>query len=131
MAIKVSKGREGAYAAYKTSGKEASNRKKKLECQLRLQPGNKAQIELAIKNIHHRRKTPVTPYWSHSMISLAKLLKRFTGKFDKLAFSPDPLVSATAVKARNSNAFLGRQLGSKASMFSLGTRAHDTSGYQL
>jgi len=131
MAIKVSKGREGAYATYRQSGTEASNRKKKLERQLRLQPGNKAQVELAIKNIYHRRKTPVTPYWSHSMIALAKLLKRYTGKFDKLVFSPDPVVSSAAAKVRNPNLFLKKPLSSKTSMFSLGMRAHDKSGYSL
>lgn len=131
MANKTSKSAEGYFAKYKQSNKEASNRKLKLERQLRLQPGNAEQIELALKNIHHRRKTPVAPYWSHNMIAVAMLLKYFTGKFDKMVFSPDPLVSSTAAKARNPNLFTKQVATPKGSMFSIGQRAHDGQGLSV
>jgi hypothetical protein len=129
MANKTSKSAEGYFAKYKTSGKEAKNRLAKLERQLKLQPSNEAQITLAIKNIHHRRKTPVTPYWSHSMINTARLMKAFTGKFDKLAFHPDPKNSEAALKTRNANKFTTGEmlklippLPKNYNAFSLGTR---------
>jgi hypothetical protein len=80
MANKTSKSNEGYFAKYKTSNKEAGNRLKKLERQLKLQPGNEKQIALAIKNIAHRRKTPVTPQWSATSRRIAQLTKEFTGK---------------------------------------------------
>jgi hypothetical protein len=133
MAIKTSKSAEGYFAKYKSSGKEASNRLKKLERQLKLQPGNAEQITKAIKNIHHRRKTPVAPYWSHSMIATARLVKSFTGKFDKLAFHPDPKNSEAALRTRKSGKFtvgemlrLIPPLPKNYNAFSLGTRAKVT-----
>lgn len=138
MAIKTSKSAEGYYAKYAQNKKEESNRKLKLQRQLRLQPGNSAQIELAIKNIHHRRKKPVAPYWSHSMISTAMLLKEFTGKFDKQVFSADPATNAAANKTRNINKFTRLDKKGvvvsvlppipKGSMFSLAARAHNKDG---
>lgn len=130
MAIKTSKSAEGYFAKYKTSNKEAQNRLKKLERQLKLQPGNTTQLTLAIKNIHHRRKTPVAPYWNHTMINTAKLMKEFSGKFDRLAFAIDPKKSDAALKTRNDNLFtdsemlkLVPKLPKNYNMFSLGTRA--------
>jgi hypothetical protein len=105
MAIKTSKSAEGYFTKYKTSGKEAKNRLAKLERQLKLQPGNTEQINKAIANIHHRRKTSTTPYWSHSMINLASLVKSFSGKFDRLAFATDPKISDAAFRVRNANKF--------------------------
>lgn len=135
-ANKTSKSNEGYFAKYKSTNKEASNRKLKLERQLKLQPGNEAQILLAIKNIHHRRKTPVTPVWTHQMIALASMMKSFTGKFDKQAFSPDDKVSAPALKVRVESKFVrsGKKgvlvsrlpANPKESMFSLGARARVT-----
>lgn len=125
MAIKTSKSAEGYFAKYKTSGKEASNRLKKLERQLKLQPGNEKQILLAIKNIHHRRKTPVTPIWSASTRRTAQLIKEFTGKYDKQIYATDPKVSDAALKVRNNDKFAKYLLPkeSKNSMFSMAQRA--------
>ena len=126
MAIKTSKSAEGYFAKYKQSGKEASNRKLKLERQLKLQPGNATQIELAIKNIHHRRKTPVSPYWTPSMIRTASLFKKFRATpFSKETFSNDPLVSHNASRSIVS---VPHPKQGKGSMFSLRERAHDGKG---
>lgn len=54
----TSKHQKDLYATYKASNKFEVNRKKKLQRQLKLNPGNAAQIEAALKNISYRRKTP-------------------------------------------------------------------------
>lgn len=136
MAIKTSKSAESYYAKYKTGNLYAKNRKAKLERQLKLQPGNTKQLELALKNVsNYRRKTPTNPTWSHQMIATARMLKEFTGKFDKLAFAADDKISAPVLKLRNDNLFTrsgknGVRVSTvvstpKTSMFSIGTRAHN------
>jgi len=125
MAIKTSKSAEGYFTKYKTTNKQATNRKAKLERQLKKQPGNKEQLELAIKNIHYRRHTPKAAYWSHSMIATAKLFKLYSGKFDKDYFNADPLKSHDAGKARNSNIwdnYTTPSFPKNVSMFSIGAR---------
>ena len=92
------------YARYKTANTEKTNRLKKLTRTLKEQPNN-SQVPLAIKNITHRRKIPVTPLWSHSMVSTAKVVKDFTGKFDKNIFSKDPLIFAAATRTRKESWF--------------------------
>lgn len=128
MANKTSKSNEGYFAKYKSSGKEASNRKRKLERQLKLQPGNEKQILAAIANIHHRRKTPNAPFWSHTSKNMAQLMKYFAGCFDKQVFATDPKVSDAALRSRNSNKFQVNLLPAavKGSMFSLQQRARIT-----
>jgi hypothetical protein len=125
VAIKTSKSREAKYASYQISKKQESNRKKKLLRLQKEQPNN-LQIEQALKDIHYRRGTPKVPYWSHSMITTAKLVKKFTGKFDKGIFSADPKINSAAVRVRNENIFEHFSLPemAKASQFSLKERAH-------
>lgn len=72
-----SKSREAYATLYKTSKREETNRKRKLEKLLRENPSNAAQLELAIKNIRHRRKTPVNPQWSATKRKEAMLRKEF------------------------------------------------------
>lgn len=125
-----SKNWELSYAKYKNSGKEAANRKTKLERQLVLQPKNEKQIALAIKDIHHRRHVPKAAFWSHQMIATAKIMKYFTGTFDKGMFNPDPLKRHAAAMVRDDNKFLpqvkksnlGKSEKSNANMFSIGTQ---------
>ncbi len=124
-----SKNWEMKYAQYKTSGREATNRKIKLERQVKLQPNNE-QLTLALKDIKHRRHVPKAPYWSHQMIATAKIMKYFTGKFNKGMFHPDPLQRHAAAMTRDDNKFLpqvkksnlGKTQKSTGSMFSLGTQ---------
>lgn len=73
------------------------NRKRKLEKQLKLQPNNK-QVELALQNIHRRRKTPTNREWSKSWIRIAKLFKLFTGRFDRDIMSSNQAVAAAALQ---------------------------------
>jgi hypothetical protein len=96
MASKTSKGAEAYFARYKTSKTWETNRKRKLERALKEQPNNE-NIKLALKNIHYRRKTPTSPYWSASMIKTAKMYKQWVGFFDKMIFHPDPKVHQLAL----------------------------------
>jgi len=73
------------------------NRKRKLEKQLKLQPNNK-QVELALQNIHRRRKTPNAREWSHSWRRIAQLFKLFRGRFDRDIMSSNPTVAAAAMQ---------------------------------
>lgn len=84
-------------AASGKSNRWEINRKRKLEKQLKLQPNNK-QVELALQNIHRRRKTPTNREWSKSWIRIAKLFKLFSGRFDRNIMSSNQAVAATALQ---------------------------------
>ena len=99
------------------------NRKRKLERQLKLQPNNK-QVELALQNIHRRRKTPTNREWSHSWRRTAQIIKLFTGRFDRNIMSSNPTVSSTALQKHNTT-WLDTQLttvGSDRNFFSIAAR---------
>lgn len=130
MAIKTSKNKEAYYAKYQVGKVAERNRRIKLERQLVLQPNNAEQIQLAIKNISYRRKTPKAPFWSHQMVNTAKLFKHFVGVFDKGVFSTTPEASAAAVRVRNNNLFSvkNNQKVKNVSMFSIGERCHNGAG---
>lgn len=98
MANKTSKNREAYYSTYKSGNKQAKNRKIKLERLLKEQPNNK-QIEQALKDVHYRRHTPKEPFWSHSGIALAKIIKEFTGHFDRNILNSNPKVAAEAMSS--------------------------------
>ncbi len=116
------KSHEGYYAKYKSTNKEALNRKITLEKLAKEQPNN-AQITAALKDIKHRRHTPKAPFWSHDMIRVAKLVKYFSGKFDKSYFSVDPKVQHAAAMTQNKNKFVNpKEMPVNGSMFSLGNR---------
>lgn len=67
------------YANYKSSGKYAKNRKKKLERQLKLQPNNEKQIITAMANVgSYRRATPINPKWSSTNIRELEIKRLFT-----------------------------------------------------
>jgi hypothetical protein len=120
---RAGKAHVSSYARYKTGNTEAINRLRKLNLLVKQQPNN-TQLPIAVKNIHHRRHTPKTPYWSSSMIRVAKLIKHFTGKFDKNMFSSDPIVFAAATRTRNDNKFKGLNTKNPTgSMFSMKERA--------
>lgn len=110
------------YQRYKSSNSETTNRLRKLNKLVKEQPNNE-QLPLAIKNVRHRRFTPKTPYWSHSMIALAKVVKDFTGKFNKNYFSTDPDLFSAAIRTRNENKFKEFEAPKiKGSMFTIGER---------
>ena len=121
-------GRQAQLAAYKIEKRMERNRRVKLERALKRNPENK-QIELALKGICYRRKTPKVPYWSHSMISLAKLYKKFTGNFNPDIFSKNEKLSGPALMThgtfQKSKAELLKEksMSKEKSMFSLGARA--------
>ena len=96
--VKKGAGKDAQANAYKANNRFATNRKRKLLKQQKLQPNNK-QVELALKDIHWRRKTPTTPFWSSSMIAQAKLMKEFTGKVDMDMFSADEKKRSAALRA--------------------------------
>lgn len=110
------------YARYKNSNAESNNRVRKLTKLVQKHPNN-LQLALAIKNIAHRRKVPKAPQWSKSAIRLAKIVKEFTGKFDRGIFNPNPDVFNAANKSRDENKFKQLKITPvKGSMFSIGER---------
>ena len=126
MAKSGSKSQDGYYSSYKATSKWQSNRKRKLERQLKLQPNNE-QIKDALKNIKYRRKTPVgKSIWSHSNIRLAKLFKLFTGFASHDLFSSNPQAQASALMARRDST--KHKVPEGKVNFSLGARAHDSKG---
>ena len=60
------------YASYKVLGKQAANRTRKLQKQLKLQPNNE-QVRLALLNVGYRRKTPSTRQWTSVSKEYAQL----------------------------------------------------------
>lgn len=122
MAKTVSKSKQAYYTQYKNSSRWAANRKRKLERQLKLQPGNEKQIQAAIGNISYRRATPKNPQWSHSAIRIAKLFKEFTGRASVDLFSSNPKTQAAALQYYNPDRVWHNLPQGKVD-FSLGARA--------
>lgn len=121
----TSKKGTGAKAArdnYKQNNHFARNRKRKLLKQQKLQPNNK-QVELALQDIHYRRKTPTTTPWSSSKIAIAKLYKEFHGSFDMDIFHPDEKKRAAALQQPSKRQFAKVPVKkSQYSEFSIATR---------
>jgi len=117
-----SKSAEGYAAAYKSSRRWEANRKRKLERTLKEQPNNE-QVKAALKSgLVYRRKTPNTREWSASWIHTAKIVKMFSGKFDKNIMSSNEKVSSEAMRMSRTNYdYKAPQM--PKSMFSLATRA--------
>lgn len=113
-------------SAPKKLGNFAQNRKLRLERTLKDQPNNK-QVQLALtENPNWVRKAPNTPYWSHSMIKEAKLIKEFTGKMDIAIFSNIESISAKTRIHIASDPQLKAPEGKVN--FTLGARAHNNQG---
>lgn len=127
MAKTVSKSKQAYYTQYKSSSKWASNRKRRLERELKRNPNNAEQIKAAIGNISYRRGTPKTQVWSHSAIRIAKLFKYFSGRASVDLFSSNPKVQAQALQAFNPDRQFTDLPNDKVS-FSLAARAHDKLG---
>lgn len=127
MAKTSSKSKTAYLSQYKSTSRWASNRKRKLERQLKLQPGNAEQIKAAIGNISYRRKTPTNRVWSHSAIRTAQLFKYFSGRGSLDLFSSNPKTQAAALQWFNpERKFVGVPDGKVS--FSLAARVHDKQG---
>lgn len=130
MAKTSSKSKTAYYSQYKTSSRWAANRKRKLERQLKLQPGNEEQLKAAIGNISYRRGTPKNPMWSHSARRTAQLFKLFTGRGPIELFSSNQKIQAQALQYFNPDRkFVG--LSEEKVSFSIGARAHDKQGNRV
>ena len=126
MAKSRSKTAEANAQQYKTSRRWETNRLRKLERALKRDPNNAQQIELAMKNIVYRRKTPKTKVWSHSARRQAELFKRFVGKVYVDMFSSNEKLSAPALL--KAGTVQKPSMVSQADMFSLGARVRTTTG---
>lgn len=130
MAKTSSKSKTAYYSQYKTASRWAANRKRKLERQLKLQPGNTEQITKAIGNISYRRGTPKNPVWSHSNRRIAVLFKYFSGRAPVELFSSNPKVQAQALQSFNpAREFYNLPQGKVD--FSLAARAHNKQGTRV
>lgn len=102
-----------------------ANRRRRLERTIKTQPNNE-QAKRALGDSKNKRKAPVTPYWTHTMIREARLFKQFTGKMDINVFSSNETIRA--------NARLHLHSGDQTKLpnikvnFTLGARAHDSQG---
>ena len=92
-------------ALYKTSKRWETNRRRKLEKQLKLQPNNE-KVKLALKDIHYRRKSPKSREWSHSWIAIAKLFKLFGGRFDRSIMGSNKDSASVALQKQSPKAAL-------------------------
>lgn len=108
---------------YKTGKVWERNRLKRLKKLLTEQPNNK-QIPLAISNVRYRRKTPTTPFWSHSMINTAVLFKQFVGRVSLDIFNKNEKVAGTALLLKGPySEYKAAVTQPEKTMFQLGTRA--------
>lgn len=124
-----SKSSEAHYSLYKTSKREESNRRRKLERELKKNPNNAAQLETAIKNIRHRRNKPQNPFWSSTRRKTAELFKRFCGRVNLEIYNNNEKVSSAALLlagpySKNRNYVTM----SEVDMFKLSVRAKDKQG---
>lgn len=127
MAKSKSAGAVASSNLYKSSRRWETNRMRRLMRDLANNPNNSAQIELAMKNITWRRKTPTARVWSHSMRRQAELFKRFVGKVSMDMFSSNDKLSAPALMLHGNNT-AAKQAFRQDRMMSLGARAHNAQG---
>lgn len=113
------------HLTYKNQQIWAKNRKIKLERALRKNPENK-QIEVALKGISYRRKTPSATVWNHTDKTMAKLFKQITGFCDKNIFhaNKDIRMAAFANIASKRPKVTTSINSTTKGMFSLKERAH-------
>ena len=122
-----SKSAEAYYARYKVEKRWETNRLKKLERALKRNPNNAVQIELAMKGLVYRRKTPATRMWSASKRRTAQVFKRFSGKAQHDLFSSNEKVQSAALMLPGT-AVKSAAPANWLSMSSLAARAHDKTG---
>ena len=96
MAGKTSASQTAYYARYKAARTWEKNRIARLQRTLKAQPNNKQVEEALKKGPIYRRATPKTSEWSSSWIATAKVVKQFTGIFDRGYMSANQDVAFTA-----------------------------------
>jgi len=96
MANKSGASKESQAATYKSTKRWETNRLAKLLRAQKLHPNN-PQLPEAMKNIHYRRKTPTTPFWSSQRRQIAILMKTFKGVCHPEIFSTNEKVSIPAL----------------------------------
>jgi hypothetical protein len=107
---------------YKTQKLWERNRTRRLKRLLITQPNNE-QVLKALGNIHYRRKTPTTPFWSKTRINQARLFKMFCGFVDMNMFSNNEKVSNPALLTKGPYSEFKAPPANEKTMFSLGERA--------
>lgn len=91
MAKSRSKSQEAHYARYKSAKTFETNRKRKLERLIKLQPNN-LQLQAALKSIRSPRSTPKVSKWSHTAIADAKMFAAFKKQGPSQPKGTKPLV---------------------------------------
>lgn len=112
----------GQAATYKTMKRWETNRKRRLENLLLKNPENK-EVELALKNIRYRRKTPTTPFWSSTRRRVAGLFKLYTGRVNMDIFSNNEKVAGPALMVAGPYSKMRYPNVQEKTMFSIGVRA--------
>jgi hypothetical protein len=123
MAKSSSKGKQTQYDLYKSKQTWKANRERKLLRALQKNPGNAKQIELAIKNITYRRKTPKATIWNKTKIKTAQLIKQVCGSCPHDIFSSNQKIADQTLASLRSN-FDPKTLGDLKVSFKLGDRLH-------
>lgn len=122
MAGKTSSSQTAYYARYKTNRTWEKNRIAKLQRTLKAQPNNEQVKEALKKGPVYRRGTPANAQWSSSWIRAAKVVKLFTGVFDRNYMSANQDAAFTArQKTKNTEKPVHVN---QAEMFSLLTRVN-------
>ena len=99
----VNKNKDNYFAQYKSGKTWEKNRIRKLERTIKAQPTNEV-AKRALKAIVYRRKTPGPHTWSASEIATAKVMKLFTGSYERAMYHSDPKVSQAALSKPTVNA---------------------------
>lgn len=97
MAQKVSKGRQNAYALYKSTQRWKTNRENKLRKLIKENPNN-LQLVQALKNVSYRRRKPKAQFWTHSMKRTAAVIKQYCGSCPLAVFNSNPIVASDALR---------------------------------
>ena len=121
MAKTSSKGKQTQYDLYKSKQTWKANRERKLLRALQRNPGNAKQIELAIKNITYRRKTPKSTIWNKTKIKTAQLIKQVCGSCPYDIFSSNQKLADQTLASLRST-FDPKTLGDIKVSFKLGDR---------
>jgi hypothetical protein len=107
---------------YKTARVWERNRVKRLKRMLKDHPNNE-QLAKAINGVAYRRRTPTSPFWTHTMIRQAVLFKRFCGRVDMDMFSNNEKTQAAALLSSGPYSKCRPPNTNEKIMFSFGARA--------
>lgn len=108
---------------YKSQKLWERNRIRKLKKLMALHPNNE-QLAKALNNVHYRRKTPTTPFWTSTRRRQAQLFKQFCGRVDMDMFSNNEKISGPALFSPGPYSKLRFPPVSEKIMFQIGARAH-------